>query len=116
MLAERGYDVIGTLEDLRPDPVAEAAPFRDPDKPREKLVADAAVDAVVALLQEVVRLQEAEHRMRGERDAAVAELDRSRGLWFRFKHRMVRAADHNRLLAGGLAVYRSIRGRISRSA
>jgi hypothetical protein len=116
MLAERGYDVIGTLEDLRADPPQEAAPFADPDAPDETLVGEAAVDAVVTLLQEVARLQDSEHRLIGERDAAVAELDRSRGLWFKFKHRMVRAADHNRLVAGGLSVYRSIRGRSSRSA
>ena len=48
---EQGIDVVGDLEDLRlpaPDPDARERPV---DKPREKDVADAALDALVAVLQ-----------------------------------------------------------------
>jgi hypothetical protein len=48
--------------------------------------------------------------MRRERDAAFAELDRSRGLWFRVKRRLVRASDESRLAGFALAVYRRARG------
>jgi hypothetical protein len=114
VLDERGYDVVGTLDDLRADP--DTAAFTDPDAPDEAQVADAATAAIVALLREAARLQHAEHTMRAERDAAFAELERSRTLWFRAKRRLVRAADDNRAAAAGLAVYRRVRGSSSRSA
>ncbi len=114
-LAKRGYDVVGTLEDLRPDPVADEAPFADPDAPDEAEVHEVAMDAVVALLQEAARLREAEDRAWAERDAALAELDRAHGLVFRVKRRLVREADHNRVAAAGLGAYRRLRASISRS-
>ncbi|MGZ4488153.1 MAG: hypothetical protein ACXVW1_09510 [Nocardioides sp.] len=114
VLTERGYDVVGDLEDLRPDAVA--APFFDPDHPDEEQVAEAAMTSIVTLLQESARLQAEVHTLRQERDAAVAEMDAARGLWFRVKRRLVRAADDSRVAAVGLAVYRRARGRSSRSA
>src|SRR5690242_14923745 len=36
-LGKRGYDVVGSLDELRPDP--DAAPFSDPDAPDEAQVA-----------------------------------------------------------------------------
>ena len=47
----RGYDVVGDLDDLRGRRRADA-PFADPDHPDEATVADAAVDAIMALLLE----------------------------------------------------------------
>ena len=114
IVGERGYDVVGTLDDLRAD--AEAAPFTDPDAPDEVQVQDAAMTAIVTLLREAARLQHAEHAVRAERDAAWQELERSRSLWFRAKRRLVRAADHNGAAAAGLAAYRRVRGSSSRSA
>jgi hypothetical protein len=109
-----GYDVVGDLADLRPDEVA--APYVDPDRPDEALVAEAAMTSIVTLLQEAARLQAEVHRLAGERDAAVAELDLARGLWFRAKRRLVRSAQDNRAAALGLSAYRRVRGRSSRSA
>jgi hypothetical protein len=111
VLDARGYDVVGTLDDLRPVPAAEDPVFADPDAPDEELVADASLHAVVALLQEAARLQAVEHGLREDLHAAWRELDRARGLWFRVKRRLVNAADTNPLAARGLAFYRRVRGR-----
>ena len=116
LLAGRGYDFAGSLEELRPDPPDAATAFSDPDRPDEVAVADAAVQSVVTLLAEASRLQHSERRLRGELAAAYEELERSRGLWFRVKRRLVLAADDHRVAAIGLEVYRSLRGRSSRSA
>ena len=115
-LAGRGYDVVGSLDELRPDAAPEGATFSDPDHPDEADVADAAVEAVVTLLDEAARLQAEEQRTRADLAAAQAELERSRGLWFRAKRRLVRAADDHRVVAAGLAGYRRMRGSSSRSA
>jgi hypothetical protein len=111
VLKAKGYDVVGSLDDLRPaDPATESA-FADPDAPDEVLVADASLDTIVTLLQEAARLQASEHALREDLHAAARELDRARGLWFRVKRRLVRAADTNTLAARGLALYRRVRGR-----
>jgi len=113
-LGERGYDIVGSLDDLRPDP--DAPPFVDPDHPDEHDVADAAVESIVTLLGENARLHESEGRARRELDAAYVELEGSRGLWFRAKRRLVRSADEHRSAAAALGVYRRLRGSSSRSA
>jgi hypothetical protein len=115
-LGARGYDVVGSLDDLRPGPAESEAPFVDPDAPDEAAVADAAMTSLVVLLQEAARLQGVERELREDLHAAARELDRSRGWTFRVKRRLVHTADHNRFLAGCLAVYRRLRGRSSRSA
>jgi hypothetical protein len=116
LLSGRGYDVVGSLDELRPDPPGEGAAFSDPDRPDEAAVADAAVLSVVTLLGEASRLQQSERRLQAELEATYQELERSRGPWFRVKRRLVLAADDHRLAAVGLQVYRSLRGRSSRSA
>jgi hypothetical protein len=114
LLSERGYDVVGSLDELRPD--AAAAGFVDPDDPDEEAVADAAMTSIVTLLEEAARLRGLERVAREDLEAAWQELERSRSPWFRVKRRLVREADHNRAAAVGLEVYRSLRGRSSRSA
>ena len=113
-LAARGYHVVGSLDELRPD--AGAPPFADPDQPDEAAVADAAVESVVALLTEVARLHGSEARLQQELGAAYEELERARSPWFRVKRRLVLLAGEHRVAAAGLAVYRRVRGRSSRSA
>jgi hypothetical protein len=112
-LDERGYHVVGSLDELRPD--SDALPFADPDHPDEADVADAAVESLVTLLQEAARLHESEQRAVREREAAFAELERGRGLWFRVKRRLVISADDHRTAAAALAFYRRLRGSSSRS-
>jgi hypothetical protein len=117
LLEERGYDVVGDLDELRPDPEgADAGDFVDPDLPAEEQVGEAAVHAVVTLLGEAARLQATERALREDLHAATRELDRARGVGFRIKRRLVRAADSNRVAALGLAAYRRLRGSSSRSA
>ena len=83
--------------------------------PTSTAVGDAATESIVTLLVEAARLQTVEHRLRRDLASALAELDRSRGLWFRVKRRLVNAADDNRVAATGLAAYRRVRGSSSRS-
>jgi hypothetical protein len=116
VLADKGYDVVGSLDDLRPAPASEEAAFVDPDAPDEHLVAEASLDAIVALLKENARLQASENALREDLHAMHRELDRARGLWFRVKRRLVREADTHPLLGRALSVYRRVRGRSSRSA
>jgi hypothetical protein len=113
-LASRGYDVVGALDELLPDPPA--GPFVDPDHPDEAAVADAGVQAIVALLKEAARLREVEDTMHHELDTVYAELERSRGIGFRLKRKLVTMADHNRAARIALEIYRKVRGSSSRSA
>jgi hypothetical protein len=113
-LGRRGYDLVGSLDELRPD--TRASGFVDPDHPDENDVADAAMESIVTLLQETARLHESEQRLAGELESMREELERSVGLWFKVKRRLVRVADDNRLAAMGLATYRRVRGSSSRSA
>jgi arginase family enzyme len=106
--------VVGSLDELRPD--AGGPPFADPDHPDEAAVADAAVESVVALLTEVARLHGSEARLQHELGAAYDELERARSPWFRVKRRLVLLAGDHRVVAAGLAGYRRVRGRSSRSA
>ncbi len=116
VLSERGYDVVGSLDDLRPEPAQHDAPFVDPDSPVEADVADAAMESIVVLQREAARLQAEERALRADRHAAMRELDETRGLVFRVKRRLVRAADSNRAAAWALTAYRRLRGSSSRSA
>ena len=111
----RGYDVIGDLGDLVGKPPAQ--PYADPDHPDEAEVADAAVDAVTALLLENARLLDSEERLRGELDQAHHDLERSYlRPTYRMRQRVVRRLQGGRLGRGLLAAYRRARGRSSRSA
>jgi hypothetical protein len=110
-----GYDVVGSLEELRPDRV-DVPEFVDPDRPDEADVADAGVVSIVALLHEASGLRASERRLEHELSAAYEELERARSPWFRVKRRLVLAAADHRVLAVGLAAYRRVRGRSSLSA
>ncbi len=114
-VSTRGYDVVGDLEDLRIGPPA--GRYVDPDHPRERLVAGAAVDAIKALLLENARLRREEERLRAEVHEARSALDRAYlRPSYRFREKVVRALRRNPLGRGLLGVYRRARGRSSRSA
>jgi hypothetical protein len=113
-LEARKYDVVGSLDELRPDEAP--APFVDPDEPDERAVGAAATESIVTLLEEAARLQDIEHHLRRDLASALADLDRSRGLWFRVKRRLVGTAGNNRVAAAALASYRRARASSSRSA
>lgn len=113
-LTARGYDVVGSLDELRPDEADQ--PFSDPDHPDDAEVAGAAVQSIVTLLEEAARLQNIEHALRRELTETHLELERSRGLVVGTKRRLLAIAAENRAAAAALVVYRRVRGSSSRSA
>ena len=54
-VTQAGVDVVGDLDELRPVRPAPDAVWQDPDQPRSRDVASAAVDAIVALTLEAAR-------------------------------------------------------------
>ena len=128
-LAERKYDVVGSLDELRPGP---AAPFVDPDTPDEARVAEAALDSIVALLRRGAHqrrveqeLHDRERALREELEVARRERDEAWNRYYgrfsyRVRQKLVRGADQNRMLRLLLRIYRGVRrrarGKSSRSA
>jgi hypothetical protein len=111
----RGYDVVGDLGDLVGAPPPQ--PYADPDHPDEHQVADAAVDAVRALLLENARLLEVEERLGGEVERLRGDLERAYlRPTYRAREKLVRRLQAGRAGRGVLRVYRRVRGRSSRSA
>ncbi|MGL5824595.1 MAG: hypothetical protein ACRCYU_07140 [Nocardioides sp.] len=106
----RGYRVIGDLDDWLVGPPA--ADFADPDRPRPRLVANAAVDAIGALLVESARLREVEARLLAEVAAARQENHPAR----RIAEGIVRSLEQNSAGRLALKIYRRGRARSSRSA
>jgi len=107
--------VIGDLGDLVGAPPK--LPYADADHPDESEVADAAVDAIKALLLENARLLETEQRLSRELDQAHHDLHRSYlRPTYRFRERVVRRLRASRTGRGLLMAYRRARGRSSRSA
>ncbi|MCH1865605.1 hypothetical protein [Nocardioides sp. CFH 31398] len=107
-IRDRGYDVVGDLDDLRCGPPATS--YVDPDSPREKQVTSAATVALRALLEEHVRLMSERDRLVVERDEARWEAQAA------LSARLRRRLETN--LAGRVALkaYRVGRGRSSLSA
>jgi hypothetical protein len=114
-IERRRYDVIGDLHDLRGNPTLH--PYVDPDRPRERDVASAAVDAIKALLLENARMRTEEARLRQELDETHSALRRSYlRPSYQLREKFVKAMATSRGGRGLLGVYRLARGRSSRSA
>jgi hypothetical protein len=114
-IERRGYDVVGDLDDLRGNPTLH--PYHDPDKPRERDVAGAAVDAIKALLLENARMRAEEARLHAELDETRTALRRSYlRPSYRIREKAVKGMARSRTGRGLLGVYRLARGRSSRSA
>ncbi len=112
-IALRGYDVVGTLDDLVPD---DPMPFVDPDHCDEEQVADAALDALAIMTRETARLRDVEIELHGVIDDLMGQLDRFHGTRsYKTKERLVAMSHTNPFARAGLAVYRRLRGRNSRS-
>jgi hypothetical protein len=113
-LALRGYDVVGDLDDLVP---SAAQPFVDPDTCDERLVADAAIDALAIMTNEAARLRDVEIELHGVIEDLMGQLDKFHSTRsYKAKERVVAASRTNPLARGALAIYRRLRGRNSRSA
>ncbi|HSP60537.1 MAG TPA: hypothetical protein VLO09_05705 [Ornithinimicrobium sp.] len=111
----RGYDVVGDLGDLVGPPATH--PFADPDHPDESQVADAAVDAIRALLLENARLLKVEEDLAARLGHAERELEKAHlRPTYRFRVKTVRRLQASRAGRGMLRVYRRVRGSSSRSA
>ncbi|MGH3336905.1 MAG: hypothetical protein ACRDOZ_13875 [Nocardioides sp.] len=111
----RGYHVVGDLGDLVGPPVAET--YADPDHPAESEVADAAVDAIRALLIENGRLLGVEEHLNAQLEETKRALDRSYlRPTYRAREKIVRRLESGRAGRLMLRAYRFGRGRSSRSA
>ncbi len=111
---ERGYDVVGDLDDL----VGAVPPddFADPDNPDEAQVADAAVDAITALLVDHIRVTETERHLRERVAGLERELERSYlRPTYRWRQKVVRRLKRHPAGRYALKLYRGARGRSSRS-
>jgi hypothetical protein len=112
-LALRGYDVVGDLDDLLPEP---ALPFSDPDHPDTDEFAETAVRALTAMTLEAARLRDREVELQHEVANLNGKVDAAHATrFYKFKERLVAKAATSRLAAKALAVYRRARGRNSRS-
>ena len=112
-LAQRGYDVVGDLDDLLP---AAPLPWVDPDHPDLQEFADTAVRAMTALTVEAARLRDREVELQRDIEGLIEQLDRAHSTpIYKAKERLVAKANSSRAAATGLAAYRRLRGRNSRS-
>jgi hypothetical protein len=114
-LEARGYDVVGDLGDLvGAPPVTE---YADPDRPRERQVASAAIDAVTALLLDNARLRHDADRLHEELADVRAALERANATpSYRLRRGLVLRLENSRPGRALLGAYRRARGRSSRSA
>ncbi len=109
VLAERGYDVSGSLDDLLgPDPGS----FADPDTASADALLSPALDAISALLVEAARLRAVEERLHAELREAHEERDRVRLTpSYRVRRRVVSSLEDSAVGRGTLDAYRRARGR-----
>jgi hypothetical protein len=88
--------------------------YVDPDHPDEAQVADAAVDALKAVLLEGARLQRREGELQAELDQAYRALERSYlRPTYRWRERTVRRLQGSGIGSRALTLYRRARGRSS---
>lgn len=114
-IERRGYDVVGDLHDLVGAPPA--TDYVDPDHPDEAQVAEAAVDALKAVLLESARLKRREGELQHELLETQKALERSYlRPTYRWRERTVRRLQGSRLGSTALKVYRRLRGRSSSAA
>jgi hypothetical protein len=113
-LEGRGYDVAGDLADLVPG--EEPQPFVDPDHADEAEIAAAGLRALATSVRESARLRDETVELRRNVADLERELDAAHSTRvYRTKERLVAKADSNPLARVGLAGYRRLRGRSSRS-
>ena len=112
-LALRGYDVVGSLDDLVPGP---PQPFVDPDHCDEEQVAEAALDALAIMTRETAKLRDVEIELHGVIEDLMGQLDRFHATpSYKAKEKLVAMSRTNVAARAGLALYRRLRGRNSRS-
>jgi hypothetical protein len=106
-LVERGYHVVGDLEDIVPDP-GRPTSGRSPDDVNDTEVLDASTRAATALVDRL-----AQGRSLKEPEALESEIglrqtlaSEARGVAYRFKRKVATASRHNRATARAVTTYR----------
>lgn len=113
-LRERGYDVVGDLDELLPTPAA--TPFVDPGAADPDQIAHAALKALAGSVGESARLRDVEIELHEIIDDLMRQLDDAHSTRvYKAKQRLVALAGSNGLARAGLSGYRRIRGKNSRS-
>jgi hypothetical protein len=116
-LRARGYDVVGSLDELLVPEDAGSPEYTDPDRPRPRQVAAAAVDVIAALLVENARLRHEESRLHGELHETRTELERAHDTpSYKLRRRLFLALERHAAGRVLLRVYRRALGSSSRSA
>lgn len=109
VLAERGYDVAGSLDDLIG---TDLGTFADPDTATADELLPPALDAISALLVEAARLRAVEERLHEELREAHEERDRARlTTSYRIRRKVVASLEDSAAGRGTLDAYRRVRGR-----
>ena len=109
LLAGRGYDVAGSLDDLVG---SDLGSFADPDTSSADELLPPALDAIGALLVEAARLRAVEERLHEELRDAHAERDRARLTpSYRARRKVVSTLEDSAAGRGTLDTYRRLRGR-----
>jgi hypothetical protein len=112
-VALRGYDVVGDLDDLLPRP---PLPYVDPDDVGVEELGETTMRALTAMTLEAARLRDREVELQQDIAELIEKLDAAHSTpIYKAKERLVAKAGTSRTLARGLAVYRRLRGRNSRS-
>lgn len=112
-IAARGYDVVGDLADLVPEPALE---FVDPADVSDEDRATVLLRALYAMTLEAAHQRE----LVGERDEYIGRLNGDLEEFYstrsyRAKQRLVAVADTSKVAEIGLSAYRRLRGKNSRS-
>lgn len=113
-LRNRGYDVVGDLEDLRG---SQPGRFVDPDTADEAAMGEAALDAVNALLHECARLEHVARDAEAHAEVAWQEVRKAHLTpAYKVKVKLYETLDERSIGRQALQAYRRLRGRSSRDA
>jgi len=114
-LADSGYDVVGSLDDLVPGPAS--ASYADPDHPDEHQVAEVALRSLAHVLAENVSITDEIAQVHHDNADLMRQIDKLHNtLGYQAKERLVGMAQSNFAARVGLSAYRRLRDRNSRSA
>jgi len=113
-LRDRGYDVVGDLDELRPTPQTED--FVDPEAADPADLAKVALKALAGSVAESARLRDVEIELHEIIDDLMGQLDDAHSTRiYKAKERLVALSESNPIARAGLSGYRRLRGKSSRS-
>ena len=112
-LGSRGYRLVGSWDDLRPDPTDDT-PFVDPDTVPAEAIEDVALESVVRLLTRATEMRAEIDGLHRHLEQVTAERDQARrevGLALRAKRSLIRRAGTSPTLGALYRIYRKARRR-----